>query len=75
MGKNAYEIRLDVMKLAQELLLNNAHANRESLRIKANESECFADSQEYLTSVNATNITSYEVIKEAKTMYAFIDKK
>ena len=75
MGKNAYEIRLDVIKLAQELLVNNAEASRDSLTIRARESKAFAESQEYITSINATNISSYEVIKEATSMYAFINKK
>jgi hypothetical protein len=65
MGKNAYEIRLDTLHLARDILSENRHIQLDVWKETKSDADSTKAPPEFDTS---------EVLAEAEKLYAFIEK-
>ena len=71
MNKNAYEIRLDILKLAHDDLMGQYHQKIGALQTNAEKSNTQFDAQAITSLYPSTD----EVIARAERLYKFVDTK
>jgi hypothetical protein len=69
MNKNAYEIRLDILRMAHEELIGNYHFKLNTLEQSARDQHTTLS----LSKIDELRPTSAEVIKKAKELYSFVN--
>lgn len=74
MNKNPFEVRLDVMKMAQEMLDKEYHAKEQKYLQKLDimKSEKHSDIQSFIDANAPTPYTPEEVLMRANTLYNFV---
>lgn len=73
MTKNAYEIRLDVLKMAQDML--EAKQKKELTEFEVNARSQDVAMQQRASSMQLSSYTTADVVAEAKSLYDFINSK
>ena len=73
-NKNPFEVRLDVMKMAQELLDKEFYAKEQKYlhKLEAMKAEKHPDVQSYIDKHAPVAYTSEEVVTRASALYNFI---
>lgn len=69
MNKNAYEIRLDILKLAHDELYSNYHLKVSTLQQQSNINNTVLD----LKDLEVILPTNEEVLKKARELYKFVN--
>ena len=74
MNKNPFEVRLDVMKMAQEMLDKEYYAKEQKYLQKLDvlKSQQYPDIQSFIDANAPTVYTPEEVVTRASTLYNFI---
>ncbi len=73
MNKNAYEIRLDVLTMAREDLLNRFHQMLESLRLASDDTSKSALFEAQFELIRDGYPTTEEINKRAEELYQFVN--
>lgn len=69
MNKNAYEIRLDILRMAHDELIGNYHFKLSTLQQEAETQRTTLT----LSKIDELRPTSAEVIKKAAELYSFVN--
>ena len=69
MNKNAYEIRLDILRMAHEELIGNYHFKLSTLEREAQNQHTTVS----LSKIDELRPSSAEVIKKATELYSFVN--
>jgi hypothetical protein len=69
MNKNAYEIRLDILRMAHDELMGNYHLKVSTLQQEASEQRTTVA----LSKIDELHPTSAQVIKKATELYSFVN--
>lgn len=72
MAKNAYEMRLDILKMAQEMLEEERQAKIKAAMTAPNEGE-WIDRNAIASSVTAASYSTEDVINRASELYSFVN--
>lgn len=74
MTKNPFEVRLDVIKMAQEMLDREYYAKEQKYlhKLDAMKTEKHPDIQSFIDSNAPTAYTSEEVVSRASALYSFV---
>ena len=85
MSTNGYEIRLELLKMAKEMLEQDWHAQRDSVMTDYNHKVCFAHGKAESLGFQNTEMpaaptfkpfpTEEEIIKKAKVLNEFVAQK